>query len=437
MKILHNGTVLTMDPANPVLEKGALLIEGDKISALGGEELLREHPQARCLDARGGLILPGMINTHMHMYSAFARGMGIPGYRPRSFTDILEGLWWRLDKLLTPRDNYYSAMVSGIEAIQNGTTTLIDHHASPNSAEGSLDELAQACSELGLRASLSYEVSDRDGPAVAAAGIAENTRFARWCEEEKSPRLAASFGLHAAFTLSDETLEACAKAARGQGFHVHTAEAQSDRDYSMERHGLPVVKRLDKFGLWGPRSLAIHCVHIDSEEMDILAQRDVSLVHNPESNMGNAVGRARVEAMVEKGLRLGLGSDGYTTDMFEGMKVANLLLKHGQGDPAAGGEVEALLANNIDIASRHFGRSIGRLVPGWQADTIILKYKPYTPLTGENWFYHLLMGVSGGMVATVLVDGRILMEDGQLLGVDREKVFAQARPQAERLWKRL
>lgn len=426
-----------MDPANPVLEKGALLIEGDKISALGGEELLREHPQARCLDARGGLILPGMINTHMHMYSAFARGMGIPGYRPRSFTDILEGLWWRLDKLLTPRDNYYSAMVSGIEAIQNGTTTLIDHHASPNSAAGSLDELARACSELGLRASLSYEVSDRDGPKVAKAGIAENARFARWCREAKPERLAASFGLHAAFTLSDETLAACARADQGQGFHVHTAEAQSDRDYSLDHYGFPVVKRLDNFGLWNPRSLAIHCVHIDPEEMEILAERDVSVVHNPESNMGNAVGRAHVGAMLEKGLRLGLGSDGYTTDMFESLKVANLLWKHGEEDPAAGAELSSLLTNNIDIISRHFGLPIGRLVPGWQADAIILKYSPYTPLTPGNWFFHLLMGVSGGMASTVLVDGRVLMEDGQLSGVDQEKIFAQARLQAEKLWKRL
>lgn len=437
MKIIHNGTVITLDPANPVLANGAVLIHRDKISALGGPELLQEHPGARHLDARGGLIMPGMLNTHMHMYSAFARGMGIPGYRPRTFTDILAGLWWRLDKLLTPQDNYYSALVSGIEAIKNGATTLMDHHASPNSAAGALDELARACSELGLRASLSYEVSDRDGPAVTKAGIAENVRFARWCQETKPERLAASFGLHAAFTLSDETLAACAQASRGQGFHVHTAEAQSDREYSLEHYGLPVVKRLDAFGLWGPRSLAIHCVHIDPEEMDLLAKRDVSVVHNPESNMGNAVGRVDLGAILEKGLRVGLGSDGYTTDMFEGLKVANLLWKHGEGDPAAGSELSALVANNIDIVSRHFGRPIGRLVPGWQADAIIIRYKPYTPLTPGNWFFHLLMGVSGGMVSTVLVDGRILMEDGQLSWVDQEKIFAQARLQAERLWKRL
>ncbi|HOC06970.1 MAG: putative aminohydrolase SsnA [Bacillota bacterium] len=438
MKILYNGTVITLDPANPVIHRGAVAVKGDRIAELGTEELLDKYPQARRIDAQGGLIMPGLLNTHMHAYSAFARGMAIPDYNPRVFTDILKGLWWRLDKLLTPRDNYYSALVSGIEAIKNGTTTLIDHHASPYSAAGSLDELARAFSQLGLRASLSYEVSDRDGPEIARAGIEENRRFARWCQQERPPRLAASFGLHASFTLSDDTLKACAEAAGDIGFHVHTAEGIEDREYNLQHYGLPVVKRLDKYGIWNPRSLAIHCVHIDDEEMELLGQRDVSVIHNPESNMGNAVGRADIAAMWNHGLRVGLGSDGYTTDMFEGMKVANLIHKHGEGDPRAGSQVPAMaFDNNIDIVCRHFGVQTGRLLPDWQADVIIVQYKPYTPLTADNWWSHLLMGVSGGMVRTVLVDGNILMEDRQLLTVDEEEVYAHARKQAESVWKRL
>lgn len=438
MKILYNGTVITLDPANPVIHRGVVVVDGDKIKELGTEELLAKYPDARRIDAQGGLIMPGLLNTHMHIYSAFARGMAIPNYDPRTFTDILKGLWWRLDKLLTPQDNYYSALVSGIEAIKNGSTTLIDHHASPNSVEGSLDELARAFSQLGLRTSLCYEVSDRDGLKIARAGIQENRRFARWCQQEKPQRLAASFGLHASFTLSDDTLKACAEAAGDTGFHVHTAEGIEDRDFNLQHFGLPVVKRLDKFGIWNPRSLAIHCVHIDQEEMELLRQRDVSVVHNPESNMGNAVGRADIDAMWEHGLRVGLGSDGYTTDMFEGMKVANLIHKHGEGDPRAASQVpEMAFANNIDIVCRHFGVSTGRLLPDWQADVIIVQYKPYTPLTADNWWFHLLMGVSGGMVRTVLVDGNILMEDRELLTVDEEKVYAQARIQAESVWKRL
>lgn len=440
MKIVHNGTVVTMDPSAPVLREGAVVVQGSKVAALGpADQLLALHPQAERIDAGGGLIMPGMLNTHMHMYSAFARGLNIPGYQPTDFLSILQGLWWRLDKVLTPRDNYYSALVSGIEAIKNGTTTLLDHHASPGAVDGSLDELARAITELGLRASLCYEVSDRDGPEVAAAGIEENRRFAAWCQRERPERLAASFGLHAGFTLSDATLKACAEAAGDVGFHIHTAEAASDRTYSLEQFGQPVVKRLDGFGIWNPRSLAVHCVHIDEEEMDLLRERDVSVIHNPESNMGNAVGRADIATMLKKGIRVGLGTDGFTTDMFESIKAANLLHKHGEADPAAAwGEVpEMAFANNAEVVSLHFGKSVGRLSPGGQADIITVDYHPFTPLTADNWYAHILFGVSGGMVRTTIAHGQVLMENRTLTTVDQEKIYHDAGIQAKQVWERI
>lgn len=440
MKIVHNGTLLTLDPANPVVQRGAVAVAAGKITALGSaDELLLQYPQAETIDARGGLIMPGMLNTHTHMYSAFARGMALPGYNPSDFLEILQGLWWRLDKVLTHEDIYCSALVTGLEAIKNGTTTLLDHHASPMAAANALDELARACTQLGIRASLCYEVSDRDGPDIARAGIEENRRFAQWCKREQPELLAASFGLHASFTLSDATLRLCAEAAGDTGFHVHTAEAASDRAYSLKQWGKPVVQRLEQFGIWNPRSLAIHCVHIDEAEMDVLQDRDVSVVHNPESNMGNAVGRADVITMVKKGLRTGLGTDGYTTDMFESIKAASLLHKYGTGLPtAAGPEIPAMaFANNSAIVCRHFGKLMGRLAPGWQADLIVVDYQPYTDLSAENWFYHVLMGVSGGMVRTTMVNGRLLMQDRVLTNIDQEKIYNQARIQAKQVWERI
>jgi putative selenium metabolism protein SsnA len=440
MKLFRNGTVITNDPQNPLIHEGAVAVDGSTILAVDtAQELKARYPQAEQIDARGGLIMPGMLNSHMHFYSAFARGMALAGFAPKNFVDILEGLWWRLDKVLTPQDNYYSTLVSGIEAIKNGTTTLIDHHASPSAVAGSLDELARASTELGIRASLCYEVSDRDGPEVARAGIEENLRFADWCQREQPQRLAPSFGLHASFTLSDDTLKKCAQAAGHVGFHVHTAEAASDRDYNIQHFGLPVVKRLDQFGIWNKQSLAIHCVHIDEEEMDLLQKRDVSVVHNPESNMGNAVGRADVLTMVKKGLRVGLGTDGYTTDMFESIKVANLLHKHGVGLPSvAWGEIPQLaFTNNIDIVCRQFGKAIGRLQEGWQADVIIADYSPFTDLNADNWYMHILFGMSGGMVRTTIADGRVLMQDRVLTTVDQERVYHQARIQAAKVWERI
>lgn len=440
MKLFQNGLVITNDPQNPLIPQGAVAVEGSTILAVGtAQELKSRYPQAEQIDARGGLIMPGMLNSHMHFYSAFARGMALAGFAPKNFVDILEGLWWRLDKVLTPEDNYYSTLVSGIEAIKNGTTTLIDHHASPFSASHSLDELARAATDLGLRVSLSYEVSDRDGEEAALAGIEENRRFAAWVKHEKPELISASFGLHASFTLSDETLNRCAEAADGQGFHVHTAEAISDREYNLKNFGLPVVKRLDRFGIWQPNSIAVHCVHIDEEEMEILKARDVNVVHNPESNMGNAVGRADVLTMLHKGLRVGLGTDGYTTDMFEGIKVANMLHKHGTQNPAAAwGEVPQMsFENNTEIILRLTGKRVGRLQPGWQADIITLDYYPYTPLTAANWTGHILFGVSGAMTRTTMVAGKLLMKDRELLTVDQERICQKALELSQNLWQRV
>lgn len=436
MKLIQNGWVITLNQRQPLLEDGAVAVEGDKIAAVGSrEELLQQYPQAEKVDARGGIIMPGMLNTHMHLYSALARGMPLEGYAPKQFTDILRGLWWKLDRVLDREAIYYSALAAGIEAIKNGTTTLIDHHASPGTVDGVLDHLAEGLVKLGLRANLCYEVSDRDGALIARAGIAENVRFARWCQENKPPLLSASFGLHASFTLSDATLQQCVEQGAGLGFHVHTAEAESDRRHSLESHGLPPVQRLDKLGVWNRRSLAVHCVHIDNREMDILRERGSCVIHNPQSNMGNAVGRADVAAMVGKGLQVGLGSDGFSTDMFEGIRTATLLHRHGSGDPAAGSEVQQLaFVHNPEIASRMTGVKTGRLRPGWQADIIISSYRPCTPLTSANWFSHVLMGMSGAMVDTTMVAGKVLMEKRQLKTADEEQILHHARQAAARLW---
>ncbi len=223
------------------------------------------------------------------------------------------------------------------------------------------------------------------------------------------------------------------------GFHVHTAEGKADREASIEKYGVPVVKRLDQWGIWNDLSLAIHGVHIDEEEMDLLREREAAVIHNPESNMGNAVGRAQVLKMLEKGLLVGMGTDGYTTDMFEGIKVANLLHKHGEGNPSVGwGEIQKIaFPNNIEIAERQFNHRIGVIEPGNRADIIILDYRPRTPLTPENYYMHILMGMSGRMVETVLVDGRVLLENRELVGLDEEKIFRRAREKAERVWRDL
>jgi putative selenium metabolism protein SsnA len=430
---------------DPILvEDGALLIEDDHIAALGTTaDLASQYHAAERWDADGQLVLPASMCAHTHYYGAFARGMAIPGEPASNFPQILERLWWRLDKALTLEDVRYSTLVCLVDAIRHGTTTLIDHHASPNSIEGSLDVIAEAVQEAGLRSCLCYEVTDRDGPERTRAGIAENVRFARSQISNPESQLAATFGLHASLTLSDETLADCVAAAGelGLGFHVHVAEDGADQEDSLRRSGKRVVHRLHDAGILGPRTIAIHCVHVDGGEIDLLAQTGTWVTHQPRSNMNNGVGVAPVEAMLQAGVNVGLGNDGFSNQMFAEMKAAYLVHKLWQHDPRAmpGDLVMRLAYANNSRLARVFwpDAGLGALREGATADLVFLDYHPTTPLTAGNLPWHLLFGVEASAVTATVCAGQVLMRDRQLLTLDEEAITARSRELAAQAWERL
>lgn len=441
MLLVGNGRVITRDKNNPYLEDGCVAIQGNIIVRVGETgEMNKSYPEADFLDARGRVIMPGMINTHMHLYSTFARGMALKDASPQNFGEILDRLWWRLDKALTMEDVYYSAMVPLMDCIKNGTTTIFDHHASQGAVRESLSVLARACRTAGVRSSLCYEVSDRDGEGMMKQGIQENAEFIRHTNFSGDEMVKGMFGLHASLTLSDKTLEKCAEAnaASGTGFHVHVAEGKEDVEDALAKSGKRVVERLAGFGILAPKSLAIHCVHVNDREIAILRETGTNVVHNPESNMGNAVGCAPVLKMMAQGVRVGLGTDGYTSDMFESFKAANVLHKHDQGNPsAAWTEVpDMLFTQNPEIAKISFPRPLGCLAPGCYADLIIVDYHPPTPLDAGNANGHILFGMSGRSVDTTIINGRVVMEERRLTGLDEEEICAKARELSKKLWNR-
>lgn len=441
MLLVGHGLVITRDDQLPLIRDGCVAIAGETILAVGQTADLRaRYPQARLIDAHGQLVMPGLINTHMHFYSTFARGMALKDPPPANFREILERLWWRLDRTLTLEDVYYSALVPLIDCIRQGTTTVFDHHASANALPGSLLQIAAACRATGMRACLSYEVSDRDGPVAAAAGIRENQDFIAHCRAADDPMLQAMFGLHASFTLSDQTLASCAAANQGSrcGFHIHVAEGIEDVEMTRARYGQGVVKRLETAGILGRKTLAVHCVHVTPEEMDILQATQTNVVHNPESNLGNAVGYPPVLDMLAKGILIGLGTDGYTCDLFESLKIANCLIKHETRQPSAGWiEPPAMLFTaNPAIAALYFPQPLGRLVPGAGADLIIVNYDPPTRLDPGNINSHLLFGVSGLAVDTTIINGQVVMENRVLTTIDEAAVRARSRELAAQVWTR-
>jgi putative selenium metabolism protein SsnA len=439
--LVGNGRLITRDPSFPFIENGCVVIRDGLIVEIGPTaSILAAYPAERFIDARGGLIMPGLINGHMHLYSTFARGMALKDAAPGNFLQILERLWWRLDKALSLEDVYLSSLVAMIDCIRNGTTTIFDHHASPGAVEGSLSRIADAARLTGLRSCLCYEVSDRDGVDIALQGIEENRTFLSVCQQSNDTLVRGLFGLHASFTVTDRTLAQCTGAAAefDAGFHVHVAEAASDVAHCQRDHGKRVVERFHEWGILGSKTIAAHCVHIDDREIGLLQSTKTNVIHNPESNMGNAVGCAPVINMAERGVPVGLGSDGYTSDMFESLKVANLLHKHQTGQPAAAwAEPPAMLFNrNAELATATFGNTVGKLMPGACADVIVADYDPPTPLTTSNIESHILFGVSGRSVRTTVIAGRVVMLDRVLSSIDEEAILARAREAAARLWQR-
>ena len=452
--LIGNGTVVTLGSDNRLIEQGAVLVRDGRIAAIDSDTILRQqYPEAEYVDANDGLIMPGFLCTHTHFYGAFARGMAIPGDPPRNFPEILERLWWRLDKLLTLDDTRASAQMFMVDAIRNGTTCIVDHHASPNAIDGSLDVIADAVEQAGIRACLAYEVSDRDGLTVVADGIRENERFIRSLRSERRQQgeagtIAASYGLHASFTLSTATLERCAAggAELGVGFHIHVAEDISDEEDSTSRYRMRVVDRLEADRILGPRSIAAHCVHVRSGEMSRLAETHTNSVHNPRSNMNNAVGRAPVEEMVRTGVNVGLGNDGFSMNMMQEMKAAYLLHKLALEDPRAmPGDLVLNLAfqHNARIMDALFSPfcndfpRVGELSVGSAADLVLLDYLPPTPLSSGNFPWHLIFGMDGHQVNSTMVAGRWLMRNRQLLTVDEALIHAQARELSQALWNRM
>ncbi|MFC2025699.1 putative aminohydrolase SsnA, partial [Chloroflexota bacterium] len=406
-------------------------------------ELEQRYPKIDPLDARGQFVMPGNICAHTHFYGAFARGLAIPGSAPKDFPEILQKLWWPLDRSLREADVTLSSQVMLIDAIKNGTTTLIDHHASPNFISGSLDVISEAVDQSGLRAVICYEVTDRDGKEKALIGIDENVRFIERIQHERiaNGRVAGMFGLHASLTLSDETLEKCRDCVPEHiGFHIHVAEHEVDQYDSLSKSGTRVVDRLNQHGILGSQTIVAHAVHVDAREVNLLTETGTWVTHQPRSNMNNGVGVADVESLLRDGVKVCVGTDGFSHTMWEEWKTAYLLHKVWHRDPrrmSANDLVQMGVYNNASLAGLFFEEpQFGEISVGAPADLIFVDYLPHTPINPDNLPWQIIFGFNESMVTTTIVAGKILMQDRELLTMDEKKVTAQARKAAPEVWER-
>jgi len=422
---LTGGTVVASLAPVRVL-RADLIVEDGRVTTIG------EAPSgATTRDCSGCLVIPGNVCAHHHLYSSLARGMPYRLDPPRTFVDILRHVWWRLDRALDEEAVWASASVGGAVAVLNGTTTVIDHHASPNAIDGSLDRIASALADLGVRSLLCYEVTDRDGPERADGGLEENRRFLKgdW------PLSRGMVGAHASFTLSEETLAACADlaASAGAGLHVHVAEDEADQRDALARFGRRVVERLAGAGAIGDRAVLAHCVHLHAHEIELVRAAGASVVHNASSNMNNGVGHAPVRSFDP----LALGTDGVGGDMFAESRTAYWRARE-QDLSISPSWVLERMADSARVAARAFDEPLlGQIQPGAPADLTVLAYDTPTPLSEENLAGHWVFGLGARHVRDVMVGGEWSVLDRKLARVDAGELTVRCRQAAARLWERM
>lgn len=440
--LIHNATIVTNNAARDVLYGQAVAIDGSRIAAIGQEaELKAKYAGFEQIDGGGRMLMPGFTNAHMHFYGMYARGLSL-NQTPHNFHEILLYLWWALDKVLDDEAVYYSALIPAITAVRHGVTSMIDHHASPNACAGSLDQIEKALTRVGVRGLLCYETSDRDGKAIRDAGLAENERYMRKVMAAKAANPDHLFdgmlGLHASFTCDDDTLEKAVAIASSldRGCHIHMLEDYCDETFTVEKYGRSVVERLHHFGVLSNKSITAHGIFLDDHGRDLLAETDTIVVHQAQSNMNNAVGRADVFALLERGVTVGIGTDGMTPDLRREAMTGYLLHKHHTGDNNLGWVAyeQMTMRNNPAIYQRLTGQQVGQVTEGYLADLILVDYYPPTEFNGGNFWGHFLFGMIDADVDTTIVNGKVVMRNKQIPHLDEAGIAAKSRVVGRRVW---
>ena len=433
-KLLTNARII--DPFGEIeyIENGYILIENETIVKIGAGSASNISADTT-IDLNGKTVLPGMINAHTHLYSALATGMPPPKNIPTNFVEILKEIWWKLDISLD-EDSTRASFESGLmECLKSGVTTVFDHHSSPNYTNGSLNLLTNIADKFGQNISVAYEITDRNGKDKFELGLQENIDSINKFKD--NPFVHPLLGLHASFTLSDESLKLIYNKLNrldNYGIHVHVAEDNADENDAKSKSYESVIDRLNKLNLINDNSFIIHGIHSSDKDMELLKNIGATLVHNPTSNANNRVGM--LPNMHILTMSAGLGTDGMRRNMLEEAQQGTLIRSsHLQGGEPSIDYLELLFKNNPQIASRAFGRKIGHLSPGNQADLAIYYYHPRTSITKDNFAGHILFGF--GTPVDVITRGEYRIKNRKFIVASERKIKENANLQSQKLWNKM
>ncbi len=427
---LGNAVVYT---GEKIFENGYVTFRNGRIESIGSMEGFHGRLDR---DLKGMLVMPSWINGHTHVYSTLARGMSVE-FNPGSFTQLLEQLWWRLDRSIGRSELEASAYVAAAEFIHSGVSTVFDHHSSPRFVRGSLDLLKDVIVDnAGMRGVFCHETSDRDG--VQNDSIEENADF--YEKNASGTNARGMMGIHASFTVGDRTLSSVSRACDGKiPIHVHVAEGPEDENDSIGNHGMRIIERFEKHSLLIPGSIYAHCVHIDDGESDLIGRTGGFLATMAQSNMNNGVGLADLRRFMSKGTRVVLGNDGFGFSPSFDLRSTVLGQKHLNEDPTAfsTANLREIIDNTCSLAQEHLEERFGRIREGYAADLAVVDYTAPTPMTFDNFYDHLFFGITESRVDSLYISGNPVMENGVIKTFDEKEVKKEARKVAQRLWKNL
>lgn len=434
--VLKGGVAVTMDKKRRVIQDAAIAVEDGEIVSVGQADDVKGFGADEVVDAKGCIIMPGLICAHTHLYGIALRGSALNVKPPSDFLQVLQRVWWPVDEVLTNEDAYVTTLAAGIESLTSGTTCFADTYSAPNSIEGSLDQIARASNEVGIRGVISFEATERRSSREGNRGLQENLRF---IGRRDKGRAMGMISLHASFTVSDDLISRGAEASQKHGvpLTIHVSEGPNDSYHNMERYGKRSVERLRDAGLLSPRAILAHCVHLDEKEIALVAERSASIAHNPMSNMLNGVGAAPLLEMMDHGVNVGLGNDGYIFDMFENMRAAYLLQRVSRRNPNRPSPQNVVEMATVNAARAYGLSSLGSLSPGKRGDIIVVRPSfRASPYSGSIYGY-VVNGLRGPDVRDVVVDGEVVVRDKKPVKVDAEKAESKAMKTMGKLWGRL
>ncbi|MEA2105670.1 MAG: amidohydrolase family protein [Bacteroidota bacterium] len=373
------------------------------------------------LDCSGKIVTKSFALGHHHVYSALSRGMGAPKKNPENFYEILQYIWWTLDKSLDKEIIEASALYTAMACAKAGSTFVIDHHASPNYINGSLEIIANAFDKVGVSHLLCYEITDRDGLDKAEKGLEETESYLQSNQ--------GLVGLHASFTVSDETMKKAANLMQkhNSGFHIHVAEDQYDQEHCQNHHNKSVIERLNNFGaLDSSKSILVHCLHLNENERKLVRRSKAYIVQNMESNLNNNVGYFNSKGL---GKNIMLGTDGMHSDILQSAKSAFFV---GQG------------FDTIDFSSVyerfrkvHEYIALNQFDGDGENNLVILDYDSPTPINQDNFLGHFVFGINSNHINDVISNGKIIVKNRKMKTVNESEILEFSKEQSVRLWKKM